>query len=171
MPALLAGLRGGYAAFDRVSAVGKGALPSSGFARVEYADTSAAINVVNLLPRVGLAADRVPHAVPPLFPFPGHVIASPTAIALGLGDDSAAKAERALDGNLDGATGREPPLALVAMDFSQLGDVLSLQDDAPNADPADVERRHALLATVGMAVAKVVVDKRGVVATMVMELR
>jgi hypothetical protein len=162
LPPFLAGLRGGFLVLTNLKMGAHDPESIEGFGSLQLDHTGELLQLAgSQLPGFDMKPDGQAHALPALIPYPGHVAASDHAIGLGLGPSSAATAVGALQGKPMPA-----PLALFVFDYRRMGDLILSSQHGSDAD-----NLRDLIKAFGVATMQLLVDARGVVASMAFELR
>lgn len=162
LPPFASGIHGLVLAFDRLETGQPFAAPKIegwAVADVDHADDLVS-TVLMLMPGLQLATDGKAYPLPATVPFPGHVAASHSAIALALGPHSATKAVAALRGRPVPA-----PLAVLEVDYSRMGELLAASGGS------DPDATAAMVKAFGRAWVQVLADERGLVVWNSFELR
>jgi hypothetical protein len=162
LPPEFSGLRGGYLVVDRFELnrmVGGMKLEGYGVLRSDHA-ADLAQKLASTLLGIDLPADGKPHALPARSPVTGHVSATNDAIAVALGTGTESRVTEALGGKPVPA-----PLAVLRIDYPRLGDLV-----ATTGVPTHPET-VAMFQAFGMATMQVLVDERGLVTWMAVEMR
>ncbi len=161
LPALLAGLHGGYFVVDDLVMTNGSPTSIDGFAMIELDNTVDLLKLAgSLFPNLEVHADHLPYPLPSGLPIQGHVAASDTAVGIAVGRDSAKHAVAVLNGKRATA-----PLATIEVDYTRLGDAFVKASDA------DAESQRAMMKALGRVLVTLLVDSRGLVGWMSIELR
>jgi hypothetical protein len=162
LPPFLAGVHGGYMVLQNLKIGSHGPEAIEGFGTVQLDHAGELVKfATSQMPNFEVPLDGKAHALPQEIPFPGHVAANQGTIGVGLGPSSATTAVRALEGKPVPV-----PLALFAFDYSRLGELILASEHGPDAD-----NLRDIFKAFGILTMQLLVDTRGAVAWMSVEMR
>ncbi|TMQ11693.1 MAG: hypothetical protein E6J90_33795 [Deltaproteobacteria bacterium] len=162
LPAMLAGLRGGFMALDSLQIGPRGPTSIDGYGLIQIDHPEALLKqIAEETPGFVLPRDGVARALPPMLGYPGHAAASDSAIGVALGRNSATAAAELLK-----ARPAPAPLAFLSFDYRRLGELV-----LRNEHGKDLEDMRDVVQSFGQFAFQLVVDDRGPVLWTSIELR
>jgi hypothetical protein len=160
LPPMFSGLRGGYLVLDTFQMNQFTGTKIDGYAVVRADRTTELVRgLSSMLPGIDLRADGKPHALPAGLPMTGHAAVTGEALAVALGKSSESRVTDALRGKPVPA-----PLAVMRVDYSRMG---AFMTSMGTGDPATL----AMMQVFDLATMQLLVDDRGLVAWMSVDMR